>query len=31
MPPGLHNRDYLQTKKSKLGHFLDEVGTAEGE
>src|SRR6201986_1811270 len=24
MPPGVHNRDYLQTKKDKLGHILDE-------
>jgi 3,4-dihydroxy 2-butanone 4-phosphate synthase/GTP cyclohydrolase II len=24
MPPGAHNRDYLQTKKDKLGHLLDE-------
>ena len=23
--PGDHNRDYLQTKKSKLGHLLDEA------
>jgi 3,4-dihydroxy 2-butanone 4-phosphate synthase/GTP cyclohydrolase II len=30
MPPGLHNRDYLQTKKSKLGHYLDEVDSNEG-
>ena len=25
MPPGEHNRDYLQTKKDKLGHLLDDV------
>jgi len=25
MPPGAHNRDYLQTKKEKLGHLLDDV------
>jgi 3,4-dihydroxy 2-butanone 4-phosphate synthase/GTP cyclohydrolase II len=25
MPPGDHNRDYLQTKKSKLGHYLDGI------
>ena len=25
MPAGVHNRDYLQTKKSKLGHYLDEI------
>jgi 3,4-dihydroxy 2-butanone 4-phosphate synthase/GTP cyclohydrolase II len=31
IPAGLHNRDYLQTKKSKLGHYLDGIGTAEGE
>ena len=24
MPPGAHNRDYLQTKRDKLGHLLDE-------
>jgi 3,4-dihydroxy 2-butanone 4-phosphate synthase/GTP cyclohydrolase II len=27
VPPGIHNRDYLSTKKSKLGHLLDEFGT----
>ncbi len=27
MPPGDHNRDYLQTKKDKLGHLLDEFET----
>jgi 3,4-dihydroxy 2-butanone 4-phosphate synthase / GTP cyclohydrolase II len=26
VPPGIHNRDYLSTKKSKLGHLLDEFG-----
>jgi 3,4-dihydroxy 2-butanone 4-phosphate synthase/GTP cyclohydrolase II len=26
VPPGAHNRDYLSTKKSKLGHLLDEMG-----
>lgn len=26
IPPGEHNRDYLQTKKVKLGHLLDEFG-----
>jgi 3,4-dihydroxy 2-butanone 4-phosphate synthase / GTP cyclohydrolase II len=29
MPPGDHNRDYLQTKKSKLGHLLDEIDAGE--
>jgi 3,4-dihydroxy 2-butanone 4-phosphate synthase/GTP cyclohydrolase II len=29
MPAGDHNRDYLQTKKSKLGHMLDEIGDGE--
>jgi 3,4-dihydroxy 2-butanone 4-phosphate synthase/GTP cyclohydrolase II len=28
MPPGVHNRDYLQAKKDKLGHLLDEIDTA---
>lgn len=27
IPPGVHNRDYLHTKKAKLGHYLDEVDT----
>jgi len=27
VPPGIHNRDYLSTKKSKLGHLLDEFGS----
>jgi 3,4-dihydroxy 2-butanone 4-phosphate synthase/GTP cyclohydrolase II len=31
MPPGVHNRDYLQTKKAKLGHLLDEIGDDAGE
>jgi 3,4-dihydroxy 2-butanone 4-phosphate synthase / GTP cyclohydrolase II len=26
VPPGIHNRDYLSTKRSKLGHLLDEFG-----
>ena len=30
MPPGVHNRDYLQAKKDKLGHLLDEFGTGAG-
>lgn len=25
MPAGVHNRDYLQAKKEKLGHLLDDV------
>lgn len=25
IPPGRHNRDYLETKRSKLGHLLDKV------
>jgi 3,4-dihydroxy 2-butanone 4-phosphate synthase/GTP cyclohydrolase II len=29
MPPGDHNREYLQTKKSKLGHLLDEIDPAD--
>jgi 3,4-dihydroxy 2-butanone 4-phosphate synthase/GTP cyclohydrolase II len=29
MPPGVHNRDYLQTKKAKLGHLLDEMDVEE--
>jgi 3,4-dihydroxy 2-butanone 4-phosphate synthase/GTP cyclohydrolase II len=24
MPPGVHNRDYLQAKRDKLGHWLDD-------
>jgi 3,4-dihydroxy 2-butanone 4-phosphate synthase/GTP cyclohydrolase II len=31
MPPGVHNRDYLQTKKDKLGHLLDEFGNGNGD
>jgi 3,4-dihydroxy 2-butanone 4-phosphate synthase/GTP cyclohydrolase II len=27
IPPGTHNRDYLQTKKSKLGHYIDDLNT----
>jgi 3,4-dihydroxy 2-butanone 4-phosphate synthase/GTP cyclohydrolase II len=27
MPPGAHNRDYLQAKRDKLGHLLDEFDT----
>lgn len=30
MPPGADNRDYLQTKREKLGHLLDELGPAGG-
>ncbi|MBP3957451.1 GTP cyclohydrolase II [Gemmata sp. G18] len=30
MQPGAHNRDYLQTKKDKLGHLLDEFEQNEG-
>ena len=29
-PPGDHNRGYLQTKKEKLGHLLDELEQNEG-
>jgi 3,4-dihydroxy 2-butanone 4-phosphate synthase / GTP cyclohydrolase II len=29
MPAGDHNRDYLNTKKAKLGHLLDEIGSGE--
>jgi 3,4-dihydroxy 2-butanone 4-phosphate synthase / GTP cyclohydrolase II len=29
MPAGAHNRDYLQTKKAKLGHLLDGIDPAE--
>jgi 3,4-dihydroxy 2-butanone 4-phosphate synthase/GTP cyclohydrolase II len=28
VPPGVHNRDYLQTKRDKLGHHLDGIGDA---
>lgn len=31
LPPGEHNRDYLQTKKNKLGHLLDEFETGGGD
>lgn len=31
MPPGVHNRDYLQTKKDKLGHLLDEFEAGSGD
>jgi 3,4-dihydroxy 2-butanone 4-phosphate synthase/GTP cyclohydrolase II len=27
MPPGEHNAAYLQTKREKLGHLLDDAGT----
>ena len=30
-PAGDHNRDYLQTKKAKLGHLLDEIDTGVGD
>ncbi|MDY3561047.1 GTP cyclohydrolase II [Gemmata sp. JC673] len=30
LPPGEHNRGYLQTKKEKLGHLLDELEQNEG-
>ncbi|MBA4186549.1 MAG: bifunctional 3,4-dihydroxy-2-butanone-4-phosphate synthase/GTP cyclohydrolase II [Planctomycetaceae bacterium] len=30
MIPGDHNRDYLQTKKAKLGHLLDELDSGGG-
>jgi 3,4-dihydroxy 2-butanone 4-phosphate synthase/GTP cyclohydrolase II len=30
MVPGDHNRDYLQTKKAKLGHLLDELDNGGG-
>lgn len=29
IPAGEHNRDYLQTKKAKLGHLLDEIEPGE--
>ncbi|HEX4608863.1 MAG TPA: GTP cyclohydrolase II, partial [Urbifossiella sp.] len=28
IPPGDHNREYLLTKREKLGHMLDELGPA---
>ena len=31
MPPGDHNRNYLQAKKDKLGHLLDEFETGNGD
>ncbi|MCI0702130.1 MAG: GTP cyclohydrolase II [Planctomycetia bacterium] len=31
MPPGTHNRDYLQAKRDKLGHLLDEFDTGGGD
>ncbi len=31
IPPGIHNRVYLQTKREKLGHILDDMGAGEGE
>jgi 3,4-dihydroxy 2-butanone 4-phosphate synthase/GTP cyclohydrolase II len=31
IPPGVHNRDYLQAKREKLGHFLDDVDNADGD
>jgi 3,4-dihydroxy 2-butanone 4-phosphate synthase/GTP cyclohydrolase II len=31
MPPGAHNRDYLQAKRDKLGHLLDEFESGAGE
>ncbi|HJZ58193.1 MAG TPA: GTP cyclohydrolase II, partial [Gemmataceae bacterium] len=31
IPAGVHNRDYLQTKREKLGHLLDEVDHTDGE
>ena len=30
LPPGEHNRGYLQTKKDKLGHLLGELGAGDG-
>jgi 3,4-dihydroxy 2-butanone 4-phosphate synthase/GTP cyclohydrolase II len=30
MPAGDHNRSYLQTKKAKLGHLLDEFDSPDG-
>lgn len=29
IPPGAHNREYLQTKREKLGHILDELDAGE--
>ncbi len=31
MPPGDHNREYLQTKRAKMGHLLDELEDAGAE
>jgi 3,4-dihydroxy 2-butanone 4-phosphate synthase/GTP cyclohydrolase II len=31
MPPGIHNRDYLQAKRDKLGHLLDEFEPDDGD
>lgn len=31
IPAGAHNRDYLQTKREKLGHLLDELENDGGE
>lgn len=31
LAPGVHNREYLQTKKDKLGHLLDEFETGGGD
>jgi 3,4-dihydroxy 2-butanone 4-phosphate synthase/GTP cyclohydrolase II len=31
MPPGVHNRDYLNAKRDKLGHLLDEFEHGSGE
>src|SRR3954469_8663991 len=31
IPPGIHNKIYLQTKREKLGHLLDELDKGTGE
>jgi 3,4-dihydroxy 2-butanone 4-phosphate synthase/GTP cyclohydrolase II len=31
IPPGVHNRTYLQTKREKLGHLLDEFEAGSGD
>jgi len=31
LPSGEHNRDYLQTKRNKMGHLLDEFETGAGD
>ena len=31
IPPGVHNRNYLQTKRDKLGHHLDEFDVGGGD